>query len=328
MKMLSIRDEPASKTPHSTRNDCTYFKPQDEIDMLYVHVDIQAASYALGLPPRLPPVASPNTHTCRTWRFSDLELEVLRIIHSSYAARVMMLDYKYIPHDCVPHHLVFAQARYIAELQRLLTVLDDVVEGYSMASSPSLLLLRSALILRCQVNSCMIYLSTAINAHERGYDEYAVVFEQIIEDSKSVQGYLPDRTVNIPSVLLSLGLLQPLFFTAMKFRDPKLRRATITMLRKGGREGPWEGKLLAAVATRAVEVEESTVGGTPSSARDIVEKSRLHGVTVQVEEAGVLTKPYVRLGFSLCRDVNHMVTEEDGWEDLRNWIMWDETMVG
>jgi hypothetical protein len=44
--------------------------------------------------------------------------------------------------------------------------------------------------------------------------------------------------------------------TAIKYRHSARRRQAVELLRSTGLEGPWDGELLAAVASRAIEIEE------------------------------------------------------------------------
>jgi hypothetical protein len=52
------------------------------------------------------------------------------------------------------------------------------------------------------------------------------------------------------------GILQTLFFTAIKYRHSAHRRRAVELLGRTGLEGPWDVKLLVAVASRAIEIEE------------------------------------------------------------------------
>jgi hypothetical protein len=53
--------------------------------------------------------------------------------------------------------------------------------------------------------------------------------------------------------------VEPLFLAAIKYRRSARRRQAVEPLRRTGLEGPWDGKLLAAVATRIIEIEEENV---------------------------------------------------------------------
>ncbi len=87
---------------------------------------------------------------------------------------------------------------------------------------------------------------------------------------------------------LEPGILQPLFFTAIKYRHSAWRRNAIQLLRKVGREGPWDGSLLAVVAARATKVEErdlKLLGLTQILPENISERDRLHGCAMDAEDS-------------------------------------------
>lgn len=93
------------------------------------------------------------------------------------------------------------------------------------------------------------------------YDSYAPEFEEIIRCAEHVLN--PNDPTNPsapPRPLLAYspvpGIINPLYFTARKYRDSVSRRRAIHLLRHAGIEGPFQGDFEARVAARLVEIEE------------------------------------------------------------------------
>lgn len=312
--------------------DGVNFTPKDELDLLFVQLDLQAASYALGLPPQLPSINLqylldlPPSQRHR----SDLELETIQAVHSCYWVAHSMSGYKYLSPDLVPASLAFQQARHISQLAVYLAKLERPLNALARhpreSVSPPL---KIALILRSQCLASLIYLSMTSNSHECGYDAYASSFRQIIMDAEILLASEVDLTNPFAHFSVGLGILQPLLLTAIKFRDPVCRRRAIALLSKGGREGPFHGHLLSAIASRAVDVEESyskTQGQTVLVAADIAESMRLHGIGMAVEGMANSAETQVEVTLSRCRDVNTIASSGKNWDDPGHWNIWTETV--
>jgi hypothetical protein len=50
-----------------------------------------------------------------------------------------------------------------------------------------------------------------------------------------------------------------LFLTVIKYRHSAQHRQAVQLLRRADLEGQWDGKLLAAMTSRAIEIEEEKV---------------------------------------------------------------------
>jgi hypothetical protein len=90
--------------------------------------------------------------------------------------------------------------------------------------------------------------------------------------------------------------------------------------------------LLAAVASRAIEIEEVNLDLQASEEpavlpEHISERDRLHGCGMDSEAAPDKPMNMVSVTFSRCRDVERMVSGELSWEDKGNWDIWDEKLL-
>jgi hypothetical protein len=126
--------------------------------------------------------------------------------------------------------------------------------------------------LRVQHTAAFIWLSRCPCLDEIGFDAFTTEFGWIVDWSNmviapplestnhSLQAGLASLSISGASKFsLDMGFIPPLYLTAIKCRDPRIRREAITILNKTkGREGIWDAHLHAGVSQRLVEVEEAT----------------------------------------------------------------------
>ncbi|MCJ1258184.1 hypothetical protein MMC24_006015 [Lignoscripta atroalba] len=99
---------------------------------------------------------------------------------------------------------------------------------------------------------------------ETSYDHFTADFEAIISSAADLLGVGNATTTGpappprLPKFSLDIGLIQPLYFTAIKCRVPHLRRRALSALSSTPhREGMWDAALLATVAARIIQLEET-----------------------------------------------------------------------
>lgn len=110
--------------------------------------------------------------------------------------------------------------------------------------------------------STLLELSCIFATTELTWNTYIDKFERVVSQTETI---LEARrweaaqvgTSGTHQFSLSLGIIQPIYFTALKCRHPLLRRRAIECLRQAGREGPWYGRVLADVAERCMFMEEA-----------------------------------------------------------------------
>lgn len=116
---------------------------------------------------------------------------------------------------------------------------------------------------------------------ELEYDTYIPLFSHIIDNAMallttSAQSRSQTRTINLHLPRFDIGLIPPMFLTALRCRDPVIRRRAIALLHKGPRqEGVWNADMVAAVAERAVEIEEAGLTVPPERCDHVPASSRL-----------------------------------------------------
>ncbi|KAL9624666.1 MAG: hypothetical protein Q9160_001020 [Pyrenula sp. 1 TL-2023] len=96
-----------------------------------------------------------------------------------------------------------------------------------------------------------IWVATAFT-FEHAFTDYIEQFRCIVDHASLAIRQQAD-------FMFDNGLIGPLYFTAVKCRDPKVRRKALALLSKvSRREGLWDRDVTYAVAKRAMDLEESS----------------------------------------------------------------------
>ena len=148
---------------------------------------------------------------------------------------------------------------------------------------------RSLLGLRLQIKVALIMLKMSIDCKaETTYDSFMVDFDYIVTraeqlfQSMAVIDAKPLDTENFNEFTMELGLVHPLFFVATKCRDWNLRRRAVAQLRKAGKEGVWEGPIMAVLAQKIMKLEEQGV----TRGTLVPERNRFHDIKKNVDYDG------------------------------------------
>ena len=128
----------------------------------------------------------------------------------------------------------------------------------------------------------LIKVSTFLNQSEMKYDSHLKHFEAIIEQADTALNPRPSISSSNSNpekydFTVEMSVIHPLYFTAIKCRSPSLRRKAVALLRKSGKEGVWDGHIMARIAEHVIFFEE---GGTydDEAGAPLPESRRLHGV--------------------------------------------------
>ena len=286
-------------------------------------LDLQRAWYALSDPPHLlrPSgiIEIPFTESP-----AEEESNVQRFIHSCYQFTSRASKFKYCHPDLVPMTVFQEQSRYIAALNGWLTRsrLAEKTQEKSMS--------KTSHVLRAQALSTLIYVSTILDPREIAYDSYLSQFNEILEVSQLLLESRPSPlSPRTPRFQLQPGIFQALYLTALKCREPQLRRKAVAKFEAVGIEGPWDVGIMTRVAERSIEVEEAgqlCLTQKAQKAMIIPEEQRIHGCGIDsAARADDLSAIQIQVYFSRCVDVATMV-ESRSWEDPKHWISWTETL--
>ena len=279
--------------------------------------DMHTAWYRLGQPPELPPSFKFNQYQNSAPDLPTDGASTLALLHSCYHFANSANHYKYQNPSQIPSSIVQEQSRWIAILRSC-----DDIRNASSAGCESPKGSHQSSMLRAQCLSALIYTSMILNPYEIGYDTYDSEFSQIVHiaDIIIATGNLTSPVASLPRFRMEPGLFQPLWLTATKCRHPITRRRAVQLLDQVGSEGPWSHRVMAAIARRAIRIEEE------SGCFPVPEAHRIHGCGVYPTTAeSSLAESCFQPEFSLCRDVDDMVMSPDS-DDERHWIIWREDL--
>lgn len=97
--------------------------------------------------------------------------------------------------------------------------------------------------------------------YRSNWHELMPYFKEMVALSEKIIASEADSVFPTTSFCLDMGLIIPLYTVASQCHDPALRRNAITILRSTSRqEGLWNSLLIAQVAERIIEIEESRDG--------------------------------------------------------------------
>jgi hypothetical protein len=245
----------------------------DDITVFFRTLDVQTVLYADGLEPQMQialvrtpaDLASTPNSVYRAGR------ELIALMQACHYFTSFASQYKYCPRIFIPAELFVEQGRQIAALRLWLrgldyTILPSIKPSADSSGTASSSKYTHGLMLRNLCLSNIIYASTILHPYETDWDVHAGDFQEIIIGAETILENRHRRRCGMPSSQSSAftftpspGIIQPLFLTAMKYREPKWRRRALELLWRSGKEGPWDGKLMAAATQRTIEIEESEI---------------------------------------------------------------------
>lgn len=136
-----------------------------------------------------------------------------------------------------------------------------------------------------------VLLSTSLSSDEMAYDSHSATFAHIIELSeiclqqKEQQRQFGSLTIfSSFSFKIDVQVIHPLYITALKCRDYTMRRRAVRLLSMCGREGVWDGRMMASIARSVIACEEEfatrSYSEDENSMISIPERGRIHGVGI------------------------------------------------
>lgn len=296
-------------------------------------VDLVISSYALG---RNPVLRQCTTSSIRTQLNSIEQADVIlaKILHSCFSFTSRAIPFRYRPRLELPLDFPIEQARHVSNLLFWLkNFQENVLSSPGFAQTVSNSTTRHASILKAQCLIALVYSSTIFMSYEAAYDNYTPEFQQIIQCAETALDQNELDSSALPPFAPTLGIIMPLCFTAIRCRHPALRRRAISLLLVAGIEGPWNGLIEAAIATRVVQVEEErpadsglepSLLNTPS---DISERNRVCRYVIMDESNGDNNLIHrITVEFSQCLDMDHMMLGEVDCVGKSYWKTWQQDL--
>jgi hypothetical protein len=278
-----------SVTPYSPGRQAQFrAMPQDEVDELlrvFARYDIQACTFSKDHAERL----SAHVNHMPRIQPTDLTLSQVRIHLDNLLVSVYQLVksdarmYRYWRIDAVP-------VEWQNRRQEALDIFDAwmvALENFFAAQGPRLNAadIKSLLGLRLQIKTAVIMLRVCIDCGpECSFDSFQDDFEDMVSKVEQMTTALripeqaPLEDEQTPFTM-ELGIVHPLFFVACKCRDRDLRRRAVAQLKRAGKEGVWEGPIMAVLAQKIIELEEEGL----SRGEAVPEENRFHEIRKNVD---------------------------------------------
>ena len=131
----------------------------------------------------------------------------------------------------------------------------------------------------------LIEASTCTQPEETFYDKFDNEFDELVTLAANVLHARKGHTSKVLDFSLDIGIIHPLFCTAVNCREPWIRQRAMTLLRSiTFQEGVWNATMQASIAQVAVDRENlfselESVGGRPK------EFARVHSVGTVIDPA-------------------------------------------
>ncbi|KAJ9609744.1 hypothetical protein H2200_006072 [Cladophialophora chaetospira] len=286
------QSDETSLTPYSPGARAKFREmPQDEVDELlrvFARYDIQACTFSKD---RAEPLSAPFGQLPRILP-TNLTLGQVRVHLDNLLVSVYQLVksdarmYRYWKRDAVPLEWQSRRQEAVDIFDAWKVALDNFFTA--QASRLSTTDIKGLLGLRLQIMTAVIMLKSCIDSGpETTFDAFQDDFEDMISKveqmttalSISEQRPLDDEQTPFT---MELGIVHPLFFVACKCRDWSLRRRAVAQLKRAGKEGVWEGPIMAVLARRIIELEEEGL----SRGSLVPEANRFHEIRKNVDYDG------------------------------------------
>lgn len=176
-----------------------------------------------------------------------------------------------------------AMAKYQMEKNRCSDFIYKWYEHFEEAaarsdSSSALLILN----LRLWYAALMVMVNAEAYGPETRYDAQLNHFEDIVNLGEKLAEATFDPS-NTKTVAFDIGYTIPVFLTATRCRDPRIRRRAVRLLHEYPRqEGKWESVAAAAIASRWIAVEEDGLGAVRTAAQ-IPELQRIKYINTELD---------------------------------------------
>lgn len=190
--------------------------------------------------------------------------EQIDTFRSSHHARrnleQIMLQFFYLDEQASePKALIFELVNLEQKLREWSTIVERTLQNtQSMRDSVAYLLLRQY----CRIVRILVHVSA--RGLDSAFDECQSTFCDII--AYSIEVYRLSRSPNVyhdpepdsPNSLSDMGWIAPLYFTAIKCRNRRIRHQAIRLVAQfPHREGIWSSSTAVALSTKIVQIEEA-----------------------------------------------------------------------
>ncbi|KAJ5574866.1 transcriptional regulator family: Fungal Specific TF [Penicillium hetheringtonii] len=158
-----------------------------------------------------------------------VSLDAARTAISVLFSEATLLEREAFPYRSAPIRDLVAGAHLVVKQQSLQTQLDHWLQAYNNLSKNCA---RAEPMLLAYYAATSIYVCTCLSHQELVYDSYMAEFTSIVENARLALAASGAPNCVQPPFTFEMGLGLPLFLTAIKCRDPHLRRKALGLLRQ------------------------------------------------------------------------------------------------
>ena len=315
------------------------------VEGLFEKLELHSATYVQSRSQSVPPLHA----TVPRPMPKAADRALYRVLRASYHFTSSVWRWKYVHPHAIPPDLYIEQGRHLGDLRQWLSShpIDpsDPVADWKH---------QQLLVLRAQCLAGVLRCANILTPHETSYDRHDLEFQEIITlaelvfDGQQEDAGSPKFSSDLPSFTPEMGIIQPLFLTVLKCRNPFWRRKALYLLLKSGREGPWSGVIEGTVLKAVMEAEESKSYELPIRSQAIEHSSmgetsyipEKHRVNlcwvvgyldqrqnnIPIVEAAQGGQPtFAQVQLFKCRDLDGMLANQrsephsDFWKDQQYW---------
>ena len=263
---------------------------EDNIGPLFDHFNLH--SFIYGRPaPTFPIQEKSSDQKAKKFNsFLDARSSLLNLMNAGqqFAKAFGVYSHNHSPENGATAAL--KKANLVARIRRWPKAFDALMASPKMAQLNAEDL-RAANLLRLQHKIGAIWIPNALNAGETSFDSYIDDFDSLVRLATSI--YEKDLettpTRRYASFSFEMQNIAPLYITAIKCRNPVIRRNALNLMKRmPRREGFWDSRLVIKMAERAIDIEEEGLEELKDSTGSVVpsEWSRVHEISLAPESVG------------------------------------------
>jgi hypothetical protein len=290
----------------------TYIKVDKGIVMAFAGLDIQASSYIGRRRPTLALMSDLDLVT----EFHDIHEAdncLLRELNGIYSfLRATADNFRYREPGTIPMHVTARAYSMESRLEKWQDALSSLLDRLGMTLDGRHA--QQIALLRIKHQTATVMVATCLHAEETIYDYFSATFRAIVALASDLLTSSSHHNASREDFSVEMGIIQPLYLTAIKCRCVHIRQQAINLLYSVRQsEGVWDGMVMAKIAERVKLVEEEGLTGLSEGDLRVPEFRRVHSVDTDINHK----ERHARLS---CRQrLNGMDGE---WDDRVEWLIW------
>ena len=257
-------------------------KANSDLVRAFLRLDMQASSY-LGM--RAPAIAGKHTEDVVPPRLYSIyqAKDVLDSLTGQLCSliRTTIEEYRFRKDRDIPVDVVAKVANVKDSLDIWNKRFEKYLDRPSSKFSRQEQLAINILLINHRVS--MIEAATCTHAEQAIFDQFDAEFDEVVTLAAVI---IRARDTVAPRALefsLDMGVIYPLYWTAVKCREPWTRQRAMTLLRSTTlQEGVWNAAAQASIAEVAIAREQQCSTGESSAAQRPLELARVHNVGTNI----------------------------------------------